>query len=73
MRTCFRLELTGRILTETLRLYPPGWMFTRTVTTDTSLADYPIPVGVSQVSWGYGCNEGSSSAAGTPLAPPLTR
>src|SRR2546421_3993660 len=32
------LEVTGRILTETMRLYPPVWMSTREVTTKTELA-----------------------------------
>ncbi|WKU48687.1 cytochrome P450 [Streptomyces sp. VNUA116] len=42
-----RLELTGRILTETLRLYPPVWLLTRTVTTDTPLAGWQIPAGTT--------------------------
>jgi len=33
-----KLEVTGRILTETMRLYPPVWMSTREVTTKTELA-----------------------------------
>ena len=37
--------LTGRIITETLRLYPPGWFLTRTVTRDTELAGQPLAVG----------------------------
>ncbi|PZS40380.1 MAG: cytochrome P450 [Pseudonocardiales bacterium] len=40
-----KLELTGRVVTETLRMYPPGWMFTRTTTTDTRLGGHPIPAG----------------------------
>jgi pentalenene oxygenase len=39
------LALTGRIVTETLRLYPPGWMFTRVATVDTCLGGYPVPAG----------------------------
>ncbi|EFG03563.1 Cytochrome P450 (plasmid) [Streptomyces clavuligerus] len=37
------LELTGRIIQETLRLYPSAWLFTRTVTTDTELGGHPLP------------------------------
>jgi pentalenene oxygenase len=42
-----RLELTGRILTEALRLYPPAWVLTRTVTRDTELAGHPLPAGTT--------------------------
>ncbi|KXK59679.1 cytochrome P450 [Micromonospora rosaria] len=31
------LDLAGRVVTETLRLYPPAWMMTRTVTQDADL------------------------------------
>ena len=41
------LRLTGRVITETLRLYPPGWLLTRTVSTTTSLGEYPIPAGTA--------------------------
>jgi pentalenene oxygenase len=44
-----RLELTARIITETLRLHPPGSMFTRTVSADTRLGGYPIPAGTTLV------------------------
>lgn len=40
-----KLELTGRIITEALRLYPPGWMITRLTTTDTELAGQHLPAG----------------------------
>jgi cytochrome P450 len=40
-----KLELTGLIITETLRLYPPGWLFTRLTTTDTELAGQYLPAG----------------------------
>ncbi|MCX0274888.1 cytochrome P450 [Nocardia zapadnayensis] len=43
------LPLTGHIITEALRLYPPGWLFTRTVTTDTRLGRYDLPAGTSVV------------------------
>jgi cytochrome P450 len=44
-----RLELTGRVIAETLRLYPPGWVFTRTVTADTRLGRHLLPAGTSVV------------------------
>jgi pentalenene oxygenase len=43
------LPLTGHIITEALRLYPPGWLFTRTVTTDTRLGGYDLSAGTSVV------------------------
>ncbi|MFE4616838.1 cytochrome P450 [Streptomyces sp. NPDC056747] len=42
-----RLELTERIVAETLRLRPPGWFFTRVVTADTELGGYELPAGTS--------------------------
>ncbi|MCC2276042.1 cytochrome P450 [Streptomyces sp. ET3-23] len=39
-----RLELTRRIITETLRMYPPIWFLTRTVTADTRLGHHALPV-----------------------------
>ncbi|MDT3396011.1 cytochrome P450 [Streptomyces sp. B1866] len=42
-----RLELTGRVITETLRLYPPNWLFTRTVTADTRLGGHLLPAGTT--------------------------
>ncbi|MFD0413755.1 cytochrome P450 [Streptomyces sp. NPDC127108] len=44
-----RLELTHRVITETLRLRPPGWIFTRTVTADTRLGGYLLPAGSNVV------------------------
>ncbi|GLV82442.1 hypothetical protein Slala03_21310 [Streptomyces lavendulae subsp. lavendulae] len=44
-----RLELTGRILTETLRLWPPVSFLTRRCTADTSLGPYLIPAGKTVV------------------------
>ncbi|GAA3642495.1 cytochrome P450 [Lentzea roselyniae] len=44
-----RLELTGRIITETLRMYPPAWFFTRVVTADAHLGGHPIPAGATVV------------------------
>ncbi|MFC7617751.1 cytochrome P450 [Actinokineospora soli] len=40
-----RLEHTGRIVSEALRLYAPGWIFTRVTLTDTELAGRPVPAG----------------------------
>ena len=40
-----RLELTGRVLKETLRIYPPAWIITRTTTIDTRLGAHFIPAG----------------------------
>ncbi|MEU5188332.1 cytochrome P450 [Streptomyces klenkii] len=40
-----RLELTGRVLTEALRLWPPFAIFTRMCTTDTRLGRYLVPAG----------------------------
>ncbi|WP_063813826.1 cytochrome P450 [Nocardia anaemiae] len=41
------LPLTNRIITETLRLYPPTWVVTRQVTTDTKLGEILLPSGTS--------------------------
>lgn len=37
--------VTGRVLTETLRLFPPAWLFTRTLTADTELGGVELPRG----------------------------
>jgi pentalenene oxygenase len=39
------LKLTGGVITETLRMYPPAWMLPRIITTDTRLGGHPIPAG----------------------------
>ncbi|QRX96699.1 cytochrome P450 [Streptomyces noursei] len=44
-----RLELTERIITKTLRLYPSAWFLTRTVTHDTHLGRRPLPAGTGIV------------------------
>lgn len=41
------LGLTGRIITEALRLYPPAWLVTRTATTDTRLGGRPVAAGTT--------------------------
>ncbi|GHE09726.1 cytochrome P450 [Streptomyces alanosinicus] len=43
------LELTSRILTETLRLYPPSWIITRSTTAKTILGHHLIPAGTTLV------------------------
>jgi cytochrome P450 len=40
-----RLELTSAIITETLRLRPPGWIFTRTTAREAELGGYRLPAG----------------------------
>jgi pentalenene oxygenase len=40
-----RLSLTDRVITETLRLYPPAWLFTRRTSEDTDLAGIRLPAG----------------------------
>jgi pentalenene oxygenase len=41
--------LVNNIIAETLRLYPPGWILTRAVTSDTHLGDYRIPAGATVI------------------------
>lgn len=43
------LERTGHVVTETLRLYPPGWLFTRTVATATELGGHRLPAGATVI------------------------
>ncbi|KAA8886202.1 cytochrome P450 [Nocardia colli] len=40
-----RMPVVGRVLTEALRMYPPGWMVTRIASRDTELDGYRIPAG----------------------------
>ncbi|MEM1452874.1 MAG: cytochrome P450 [Planctomycetota bacterium] len=40
-----RFDLAPRVVHETLRLYPPVWMFTRRALVDDELAGYQIPAG----------------------------
>lgn len=40
-----RLEVTGRIFREVLRLYPPAWIIARTAVTDYRLGDVDVPAG----------------------------
>lgn len=44
-----RLELTDRIITETLRLYPPAWLFTRLTAEDVEVAGLRLPKGTTIV------------------------
>jgi pentalenene oxygenase len=40
-----KLPLATKFVTETLRMYPPGWMLTRTATASTDLGGQPMPEG----------------------------
>ncbi|MGK5543525.1 cytochrome P450 [Streptomyces sp. URMC 127] len=44
-----RLPLTGRVVTETLRLYPPAWIIPRITTVETELAGLCLPAGSTVV------------------------
>ncbi|WP_330252891.1 cytochrome P450 [Nocardia sp. NBC_00565] len=44
-----QLELTGHIVSEALRLYPPVWILTRTVSADTWLGGYFLPSGTTVI------------------------
>lgn len=44
-----KLTLTDRVITETLRLYPPTWLFTRLTTAETELAGLHLPAGTTLV------------------------
>jgi len=39
------LDLLGRVIHESLRLYPPGWVFARTALADDEIGGYRIPAG----------------------------
>ncbi|WP_316525526.1 cytochrome P450 [Kitasatospora brasiliensis] len=41
------LPLTARIVSETLRLYPPPWILSRTATADTELGGHRVPAGTT--------------------------
>ncbi|GGL66697.1 cytochrome P450 [Streptomyces fumigatiscleroticus] len=43
------LRYTSHVVDESLRLYPPGWLFTRTTTSDTSLGGHPVRAGTTVV------------------------
>jgi cytochrome P450 len=43
------LALTQQVITETLRLYPPGWLFTRMTASDSSLGGHPVPAGTTLI------------------------
>ncbi|WP_282785596.1 MULTISPECIES: cytochrome P450 [unclassified Nocardia] len=42
-----RLPFLSRVVTETLRLYPPGWLLTRITTAATLIDDISIPAGTT--------------------------
>ncbi|MFI6214045.1 cytochrome P450 [Nocardia brasiliensis] len=48
-----RLPFTGRVIAETLRLRPPAWLSTRTVTEDTELGGHPLPAGSTVIFSSY--------------------
>jgi pentalenene oxygenase len=48
-----KLELTRRIITETLRVWPPAWILTRVTTVDTHLGDHLVPAGTNVVYSAY--------------------
>ncbi|XVV07562.1 cytochrome P450 [Actinosynnema sp. CA-248983] len=41
------LPHTGRVVTEALRFYPPGWLFTRITTEDVDLGGHRLPAGTT--------------------------
>lgn len=41
------LPYTARVITETLRLYPPGWFFTRSTAVDCELGGVALPAGTT--------------------------
>ena len=49
-----RLELTTRVLQETMRLYPSFWMIDRQAMVDDRIGDYAIPRGATVVPYIYG-------------------
>ncbi|MFE5518476.1 cytochrome P450 [Streptomyces virginiae] len=44
-----RLELTRRLVDETLRRYPPAWIVTRKVTTDTEISGHHVSAGTTLI------------------------
>ncbi|MFD7030220.1 cytochrome P450 [Streptomyces sp. NPDC059917] len=44
-----KLELTRQVVDETLRRYPPAWIVTRKVTTDTAISGHPVSAGTTVV------------------------
>ena len=44
-----QLKYARQIITETLRIRPPVWLFTRTVTEDTELGGYQLPAGTAVI------------------------
>lgn len=42
-----KLPVVNRVITETLRLYPAGWLLTRVVSTDTELNGITLPAGTT--------------------------
>ncbi len=48
-----RLDLTRRIFSESMRLYPPAYATTRVATKETVLAGYPVEEGTEVIVWPY--------------------
>ncbi|WP_205021761.1 cytochrome P450 [Streptomyces sp. HB132] len=44
-----RLAFTGRLVTETLRLYSPAWLVTRRTTSDVELGGFDLPAGTDLI------------------------
>ncbi len=42
-----KLDYLNRVITETMRLFPPIWLFPRRATTDTTISGYHIPAGTN--------------------------
>ena len=51
--TLDRLPYTGQVVQEAMRLYPPGWAFTRTPLEDDELDGYTVPAGSVMVICSY--------------------
>ncbi|GAA1632421.1 cytochrome P450 [Nocardia ninae] len=47
------LQFTGQVITEVLRLRPPGWLQTRTVTEDTQLGKHSLAAGTTLIYSSY--------------------
>lgn len=52
-----RLELTGRVFQEALRLFPSDWLLTRVTTEDTELAGRALPAGTLVAFNGYAVHQ----------------
>ena len=55
-----RLALTGRVLKETLRLYPSFWMIDRVAREDDRIGDARVPAGLTTLIYLYGLHRNTS-------------